>query len=148
MGVTILVAPFFQNYRPRVLVAEDNDMNRKILSKILLLHYDCLLAQDGVQALEIYKQQQPIHAVLMDIKMPNMDGLQVIQAIRRIESEQGGARVPIIAVSAFAQEEDIMRALTLGADAYITKPYKKEAIYAALHAQLMGVEPGVLALRG
>jgi len=135
--------PFFQQVKSKILIVEDNRMNRDILKRILISQYECLLAEDGLKAVEIYDQEPSISAILMDMHMPKMDGFQATLEIRKLEDTKGLPRVPIIAVSAFAQKEDVIRAQAAGVNAYITKPYRKEEIYNMLKSHLEVAQPGM-----
>jgi PAS domain S-box-containing protein len=106
---------------PLVLLAEDNKMNIEMFTDYLDLHgYQLVVAQDGVEAVEIAKAQQP-HLILMDIQMPKMDGLE---AIRQIRQEPRLATTPIIALTALAMPGDAQKCLEVGANNYLAKPVK------------------------
>ncbi len=110
-----------------VLVVDDNAVNRKFASKVLeKLGLSFELAEDGAQALNKC-QKQRYSAVLMDCMMPEMDGYQATEAIRRLETDFG-ARVPIIAVTASAMAGDRERALEAGMDDYLSKPVRPAAL--------------------
>jgi len=114
----------------RILLAEDNVVNQKVALRLLeRLGYRADVAGNGLEALEALKRQ-PYDVVLMDVQMPEMDGLE---ASRRIK--QGGAVVSIpriIALTADAMQGDRERCLAAGMDDYITKPIRVEALVAAL----------------
>ena len=109
-----------------ILVADDNDVNRKILSRILTsLRYRPVMANDGVQAVEAIKTNMaaggpPFMCVFMDISMPHLDGYEATRHIRAL-----GCRVPIIALTANALSEERKKALEAGMDAFQTKPIRK-----------------------
>lgn len=108
----------------RVLVAEDNELNREIACYMLLdAGAQVLTAENGREAVELFAASEPgsIDAVLIDIMMPVMDGMQAAQAIRAL-ARPDAAAVPIIAMTANAFEEDRKKALEGGMDAYLTKP--------------------------
>lgn len=116
----------------RVLLAEDNKLNRLIAHHILeeegIVVED---AKDGQIALDKYKQNGPGYydLILMDIQMPNMDGYEATKAIRKYEKEiNSNNRVPIIAMTANAFEEDRREALDAGMDEHITKPIKVDSV--------------------
>lgn len=102
--------------QPTILVAEDNESNFFLVQTLLKRNYRIIHAHDGLEALQIYKNILP-DAILMDIQMPNMDGLTATRLIREIDRE-----IPIIAVSAYAYEQDKQAALQCGCNAYIMKP--------------------------
>jgi len=109
-----------------VLIAEDNSINRQLVAKVLEKNgYFCLMAVDGVEAVDTYKSGRQIDLILMDIQMPRMDGLEALEIIRQLESDSG-TRIPIVAISAHVMKEDVQRFLNAGFDAYIAKPFNKD----------------------
>lgn len=114
---------------PRILVADDNADNRRVLSQ-LLKSIDCEVEEvcNGQEALDRLSVKKP-DLIFMDIKMPVMDGYKVI---RRIKRQPGWQEIPIVAVTAYAFDEDRERSLVSGADDYLSKPFKDEAIFALL----------------
>jgi len=103
-----------------ILVAEDNAVNQRLASRLLEKQgHSVVLAGDGKQAL-ILIEQQPFDLILMDVQMPNMDGLEATAAIRK--NERGRMHIPIVAVTAHAMKGDRERCLAAGMDAYISKP--------------------------
>lgn len=107
-----------------ILLVEDNDLNREIAGTLLEM-YDIKVetARDGKQAVDIFSARQPdyYHAILMDIRMPVMDGLEATKAIRRLDRKDAGT-VPILAMTANAFEEDKMMAMSAGMNGYLVKP--------------------------
>jgi CheY-like chemotaxis protein len=114
---------------PLVLVVEDSPTNQKITCKILSkLGYRSVVAEDGQQALDkLQEQRQDISLILMDCRMPVMDGLQATQAIRA----QGDA-IPIVALTANNTSEDREACMLVGMDEFLSKPINKEALEAVL----------------
>ncbi len=113
----------------RVLVAEDNPVNQRLALLLLeQLGYQADLAATGQEALAAL-QRQPYDLVLMDVQMPEMDGLAATRALRQREP-QGGPRV--IAMTASAMREDREACLAAGMDGFLTKPIRVEALVAAL----------------
>jgi PAS domain S-box-containing protein len=113
----------------RVLVAEDNLVNQKVVARQLErwgVHYR--LAANGREALE-WLAQEPFDLILMDCQMPEMDGYQ---ATRRIRAQKSTAHIPIIALTANALPEDREACLQAGMDDYLPKPFKPEALRAVL----------------
>ena len=104
-----------------ILIAEDDSSNFK-LYKMLLKDYTLIHAWNGIEAVDLFDQCHP-DIVLMDIKMPQLDGYQAMQKIREIS-----ATVPIVAVTAFAFAEDEERALSSGFNAYMSKPIKVQEL--------------------
>jgi PAS domain S-box-containing protein len=107
----------------RVLLAEDNPVNQKLAIGVLQrLGHDVILAHNGRQAVAAW-QSQPVDVILMDIQMPEMDGIEATQEIRRME-QQSGRHVPIIAMTARAMKGDRERCLDCGMDEYLAKPIR------------------------
>jgi CheY-like chemotaxis protein len=112
----------------RVLVAEDNDVNLLLIRKILE-NAGCLVshAVNGKQAVEMARQGC-FDAILMDVQMPELDGLE---ATRRIRAA-GLADLPILALTANAFQQDVQQCLTAGMDAYLSKPVHARALRSKL----------------
>lgn len=111
-----------------ILVAEDNEMNQKLIATILKKSgYNFKLAQNGVQALEMY-QNETFDLVLMDCQMPEMDGFVATEMIRQFEKEKSNHRTPIIALTANAMVGDRERCLKKGMDDFLTKPFRMKDI--------------------
>ena len=114
--------------RMRVLSAEDNKTNRLVLEKLLKsLNIDLEFAHDGVEAVEKFKSYAP-DLIFMDISMPRMDGTEATQKIRELEEATKG-HVPIIALTALANDGDEEHILSHGLDRYLTKPLRKKEIF-------------------
>lgn len=114
--------------RMRVLSAEDNKTNRLVLEKLLKsLHIDLEFAHDGVEAVEKFKSFAP-DLIFMDISMPRMDGTTATQKIREMEAATKG-HVPIVALTALANDGDEEHILSHGLDMYLTKPLRKKEIF-------------------
>ena len=116
---------------PLILVVEDSATNQKIACKILAkLGYRTVVAEDGQQALDILQvQRQEIALILMDCRMPVMDGLQATQAIRA-----QGDDIPIVALTANNTEEDRTACLAVGMDEFLAKPINKNKLQEVLAA--------------
>ena len=113
----------------RLLVAEDNPSNQKVLVEMLKrLGYKPDVAADGREVLQALERQD-YDLVLMDIRMPEMDGITATREIRKIWPESGPK---IIAITAFALEGDREKCLNAGMDDYISKPVQKKALEAVL----------------
>jgi len=111
-----------------VLVVEDNAVNRIIAEEMLQsLGLDIIEAEDGLEALDVLTRRS-VDLVLMDCQMPVMDGYTATLHIRDRERRQRLPRTPIVALTADAYEEDAQRALEVGMDAHLTKPYTRERL--------------------
>lgn len=126
---------------PLILLTEDNPVTREMTSEFLLgRKFQVMEAADGTEALELLKEYHP-DLILMDVQMPGIDGIETIRRIRALPSTTG--RIPIIALTAFAMQQDRERCLAAGADEYLSKPirltYLTERIIALLAAA--GSEP-------
>ena len=112
-----------------VLIVDDDERNRALLKAFLLsAGLRTEEAANGLEALECFRRQPP-DAILMDIRMPVMDGLE---ATGRIKAEPNGADTPIIAITASALEEDRQKFLSAGADDFLRKPIEEELLWQAL----------------
>lgn len=119
-----------------VLVVEDNVVNRMIAIEMLQsLGVEVVEAADGAQALEVIAQQ-PVDLVLMDCHMPVMDGYAATRQIRLREGELGLPRVPVVALTANAFDEDASLARDAGMDAHLAKPYTRGQLREALSAYM------------
>ena len=127
-----------QDHRPlSILLAEDGLANQKlVLGIVARMGHEADVANDGCQAVEMYSSKE-YDLVLMDVQMPEMDGLQASQAIRRMEAESG-RHVPIIAITAHAMEEDRRRCVAAGMDEYLRKPVRRKELDEAIQ-RLCGV---------
>ena len=111
----------------RILVVEDNPVNQRLLARALAKEgYEVALARNGVEALEVF-QGEAFAAVLMDVMMPEMDGLEATRRLR-----QGGQRVPIIGVSANTTVEDRRLAEEAGMNDYLPKPVRLPELHKLL----------------
>ncbi len=112
----------------RVLIVEDNRVNQ-IVAKNLLAEsgFDSDIANNGCEACDAVRKNS-YDIVLMDCQMPDMDGYEATDLIRKWEREQGKKRIPIIALTANATKEDVQKCLDAGMDAYSSKPINPQAI--------------------
>lgn len=116
--------------KPKILVVDDEPATLKYVGTNLRARgYDVLTAPDGLQAIEV-AHHTTLDLVLLDLMMPGMDGFQVCQKLRE------WSEVPIVILSARGQERDKVRALDIGADDYLTKPFGVEELLARVRAVL------------
>jgi CheY-like chemotaxis protein/HPt (histidine-containing phosphotransfer) domain-containing protein len=114
--------------RLRILLAEDNPINQRFALCLLEKRgHEVVVANNGKEVL-IALAQRPFDLVLMDVQMPEMDGLEATAAVRAQEQERGG-HVPIIAMTAHAMEGDRERCLQVGMDGYLTKPVRPQELF-------------------
>jgi two-component system sensor histidine kinase/response regulator len=115
----------------RVLVAEDNTVNQKLLVRLLeKIGYSAEVTKNGIEALTALSQSE-YAAVLMDCQMPEMNGFTTTEAIRHYDQEKG-THTPIIAVTAYERPGDRERCLVAGMDDYLAKPIKLKELQEAL----------------
>lgn len=125
----------------RLLVVDDNEPSRRLLSKLLVdvgtPGFEVKEASNGEEALEVWKQSQP-HLIWMDMRMPVMDGYQVTRTIRERETRNVKLepRTVIIAVTASSFEEERARALAVGCDDFLRKPFHEADIFETLAKHL------------
>ena len=100
----------------RILIAEDNDSNYMLMSYILINHYEFFRARHGKEAVELAETETP-DLILMDIKMPIMDGMEATRLIKAQHPD-----IPIIALTANAFDSDRQQALEAGCDDFLAKP--------------------------
>lgn len=118
---------------PKILLVEDNDMNRDMLSRRLIRRgYEVVLATNGQEGLAIAKSSSP-DLILMDLSLPTLDGWE---ATRQIKSSVSTAAIPIIALTAHAMSGDKEQALAVGCDDYDTKPIEFERLLEKIALQL------------
>jgi CheY-like chemotaxis protein len=109
-----------------ILVAEDDPVNMLLITEVLTkMGFIVLKATDGKQALDLLNSHQPA-MILMDVNMPEMDGLEATQIIRTLPRPQGN--IPIVALTAGAMKEDKERCLQVGMNSVITKPFRLEEL--------------------
>ena len=113
---------------PTILIAEDNQMNRMVLENMIDYNqYSIEFAEDGRAAYQKACEKE-YDLILMDISMPEMDGVDATKAIRAYQSKHGLNRTPIIALTAYALPADAERFLNEGMDDYIAKPIQKDTL--------------------
>lgn len=120
----------------RVLIAEDDMTNQKVAMKLVSkFGADPIIANNGVEALELLKKG-PYDAVLMDMRMPFMDGVEVTSLFREWERQQGRRRTPVIAFTANVSNEDRERCLASGMDDFLGKPIQMDKFHECLQRWL------------
>ncbi len=126
--------------RLRVLLAEDNPVNQRVASGMLeRLGHVPVAAVNGREALALL-QQEAFDLVLMDVQMPELDGIETTAAIRERERTTGG-HVPIVALTAHAMKGDAEKCLAAGMDGYLAKPLQSRELEKAIEAVLAGRQP-------
>lgn len=107
---------------PTILIAEDTDSNYILVKAILGKLYRLERAKDGMEAVTMFEELHP-ELILMDMKMPNLGGLDATKIIRELSP-----KTPIIALTAYAYEHDKQAAIDAGCNDFLTKPYTQEVL--------------------
>jgi len=122
---------------PKILLVEDNEMNRDMLSRRLQRRgYSVVIAHDGEQALSLASAEMP-NLILMDISLPVMDGCEVT---RRLKADKKTRHIPVIALTAHALVTDRVKAINAGCDEYDTKPVEFSRLIDKIHNCLLEKE--------
>mgnify|MGYP001164071026 CR=1 FL=1 len=118
-----------------ILIVDDDELNRKILEEILEdASYVTISAEDGVQAMEQMKANAAdIELVLLDRMMPNMDGMQVMEEMKKHDNLQG---IPVIMQTAASAPKDVIEGAGTGVYYYLTKPYDEQIVLSIVRAAL------------
>ncbi len=107
-----------------ILVAEDDDYNFMYINEILhQFNYKCIRATNGEEAVKIAQNNDNIRLILMDLKMPKMDGFKAFEEIKKLKPQ-----IPIVAQTAYAQNEEKIKIETYGFDGYLIKPLRKDEL--------------------
>jgi CheY-like chemotaxis protein len=123
----------------RILLVEDNELNRDMLSRRLIRKgYEVILAQNGQEGLEAAQNQTP-DLILMDMSLPVMDGWE---ATRRLKEVPATSRIPVVALTAHALSDDREKARRAGCDAYETKPVELTQLIETIERLLSARGPG------
>ena len=116
-----------------VLIIDDAVHIRRLVTRMLQLSgFETLEAADGLQGVRLLKEQKP-DIITCDIAMPNMDGYGFVKAARGDPETQD---IPIIMLTATGQEEEVVKAMALGANAYLTKPFSSSRLLEVILEQL------------
>lgn len=117
----------------KVLIVEDHHGLRGYLKQILQARFELLEAENGQEALEILGQHKDCKLVITDIMMPVMDGYELLE---RLKVEEQYREIPVIVLTAREKEEDQLKAMRLGVDDYLLKPFEEEELLARIHQLL------------
>lgn len=115
-----------ENMQKKILIAEDVESNFLLLNALLGKKYHLLHAYNGQEAVDLFNESNP-DLILMDVKMPIMDGIEATKIIRGIS-----AQIPIIALTAFAFDQDRTRVLEAGCNDFLTKPLDMVLLFKTL----------------
>lgn len=130
----------------KILVVDDESRMRKLVKDFLAREgYTVIEAADGMEALDLFYEQKDIALIILDVMMPKMDGWQVCREIRE------HSKVPIIMLTARAEERDELQGFDLGVDEYISKPFSPKILVARVGAVLRrtsGIDDGELMSAG
>jgi CheY-like chemotaxis protein len=131
------VIPFPENRgKGRILIVEDWQPNVLVAELTLeMLGYSHAVASSGGEALRMFEQGH-YSAVLMDVKLPDIDGYETVRRMRRLEESLGRTHIPVIATTAYAMREDRSKCLAAGMDDYISKPLNAQQLGQILHAMI------------
>jgi len=119
--------------RKKVLIVDDTPENIQVLMAILNNDYLIIAARNGEKALVLAKMDPVPDLILLDVRMPGMDGFEVCE---KLKSDAKTCGIPVIFVTTMAAEEDERKGRALGAVDYITKPYSPTLLKASIRAQL------------
>jgi putative two-component system response regulator len=119
--------------RKKVLIVDDTPENIQVLMAILNNDYLIIAARNGAKALVLAKMDPVPDLILLDVRMPGMDGFEVCE---KLKSDPKTFNIPVIFVTTMAAEEDERKGRALGAVDYITKPYSPTLLKASIRAQL------------
>jgi len=114
--------------RTRILIADDNAVNVRVVTSLLPDEYELFVANDGEEAVRLFQRCKPA-VVLMDLLMPKLDGIEAAREIRKLP---GGAHTPIIALSADVVEETVARCHAAGLDGHVAKPIRTQELLETL----------------
>lgn len=112
----------------KVLIVDDSKLIHQMYKLVLMKYKNCALvdAMNGLEALDILSRENGFDLILLDINMPVMNGVQLMEKLKKDNLYR---HIPIVVISTEGKEEDTIRAMKLGAWGYIVKPFKSEALY-------------------
>jgi two-component system, chemotaxis family, chemotaxis protein CheY len=120
----------------KILIVDDDLINRKFLKAMLTGYGDIFMAEDGAAAIDLItdglKHQKPFAIIFLDIMMPRMDGHQALKEIRRIEENNGiqlGNGTKVVMVTALANQENVLSAFSEGCEYYLVKPVQQSRLF-------------------
>ncbi len=120
-----------------LLVVEDNLINQRLTKRVLEREgYEIITANNGQEALDLFREVEEIKLIVMDIQMPVLDGLSATQAIRAYEKENNLKRIPIVALTAHAMKGDKEKCLEAGCDNYLPKPIMIDSLISTIRLYL------------
>ena len=114
------------NDRARVLVVDDEESNRKLLTRLLSADYNVVTAPDGEHALRLLESMD-VDLVLLDVRLPGLDGFEVCSRLKELERMR---LVPVVLITGLGMREHRIRGIHVGADDFLTKPFDAEELYA------------------
>jgi two-component system, chemotaxis family, chemotaxis protein CheY len=123
----------------KVLIVEDSTLQAKMYRSVFGAYTGCqmLFALNGLEALDRMALEDGIDLILLDINMPKMNGLAFLEAMRR----DGYGHIPVIVISTEGKDDDIRRALELGAKGYVKKPWKPDQVRGLIDKIVPGNQP-------
>ncbi|MCF8324759.1 MAG: PAS domain S-box protein [Leadbetterella sp.] len=127
---------YFKSYSPKILLVDDNAVNRKVASEILK-KANCIVesADSGQKAIDIFTQNQAFDVILMDIQMPEMDGIETTQILK----EKFGSLLPkVVAMTAYSMQHDRENFISKGMDDYISKPIRANLLIKKVEEYISG----------
>lgn len=114
-----------ENVKKILLIEDEKNIILGVKTCLELANYKAVVVQDGEKAVETAVKEQP-HLILLDLMLPNVNGFEVC---RQLKSRDDTKHIPVIVLTAKTKEEDRKKAMTAGADAYMTKPFRPEELW-------------------
>jgi two-component system sensor histidine kinase ChiS len=133
-SMQIVLANGARDDRLTILAVDDDPVNQRVLeTQLRPAGYRVVVAGDGVEALDAFRDRGPFDLVLLDVMMPRMSGLEALRAIRTSTSQ---AELPVILLTAKQQQQDVLAGFDAGANDYLTKPFSKKELLARIETHL------------